>query len=200
LIVSFAEPKVTVAQKVAWQTIIRSAGGPRRLNQVLTVAQLPFPPMYKAVFQNSKAALIFAAMTVVSAVVMVGSPEDKGVLNEAADRFGEQRENVVEEAKAFAESQSVADVPSDPEAGWGSSRKSVFGDYNSEESIETDFYAPAPAPGQSTKPAGQPAARIPGPQPVVADNEGIPVPGTDDAEPVRGAPVITSRRMTIEPK
>jgi hypothetical protein len=155
--------------------------------------------MYKAVFQNSKAALIFAAMTIVSAVVMVGSPEDKGVVNKAVDLIGEQRETVVKDAKAYAESQSVADAPSDPDTGWGSSRSSVFGDYNSEETVESDFYAPAPAPGQADQPKAQPQARKPGPQPVVADNEGIPVPGPDDPAPVRGAPVITSRQLTIEP-
>ena len=32
--------------------------------------------MYKTVFQNSKAALAFAAMTLFGAVAMVGTPED----------------------------------------------------------------------------------------------------------------------------
>lgn len=40
--------------------------------------------MYKAVFQNSKIALIFAVVTILSAVSMVGSSEDSGLLVRAA--------------------------------------------------------------------------------------------------------------------
>jgi hypothetical protein len=160
--------------------------------------------MYKAVFQNSKAALIFAALTVVSAVVMIGSPEDKGMLNKAVDRFGEQREAIVEEAQAYAESQSVADVASDPAAGWGSSKPPVFGEYPSEDAPERDFYAPLPQPESTPKPGSTPQsssqARVPGPQPVVADNVGIPVPDNDDPPIQSSAPVITSRKLTIEPR
>ena len=41
-------------------------------------------PMYKAVFQNSKIALIFAAMTLFSAVSMVGTSDDAGLLTKIA--------------------------------------------------------------------------------------------------------------------
>ncbi len=40
--------------------------------------------MYKAVFQNSKIALIFAAMTLFSAVSMVGTSDDGGLLTKIA--------------------------------------------------------------------------------------------------------------------
>lgn len=41
--------------------------------------------MYKYVFRNSKVALLFAGMTLFSAVSMIGTPEDKGALTEAVD-------------------------------------------------------------------------------------------------------------------
>lgn len=156
--------------------------------------------MYKAVFQNSKAALLFAGMTIFGAVSMIGSPEDKGVLNKAVERFGDERETFAENAQAFAESQSFGDAPSNPEAGWGSSKSSVFGDYDPDAAAESDFYAPAPTPGSAKTPKVATPARKPGPQPVIADSEGIPVPGPDDDGPVTGAPFISSRQMTLEPK
>lgn len=41
--------------------------------------------MYKAVFKNRKIALLFVAMTLFSAIRMVGSSEDAGVLAEATN-------------------------------------------------------------------------------------------------------------------
>jgi len=157
--------------------------------------------MYKTLFQNSKAALLFAGMIIVGAVTMVGTPDDEGVLDKAVDRFGEERETIVEDAREFAESQSVADEVMDPDAGWGSSAGSEFGDYQSEDSPPDDFYAPPPSP--SEPPKHQTFREIRGPQPVVSDNVGIPVPGPDDA-PARAGPqgraVITSREMTLTPQ
>jgi hypothetical protein len=155
--------------------------------------------MYKTLFQNSKAAMLFAVVTVVGAVVMVGSPEDKGVLNKAVDEFGEQRESFVEGAQTFAESQSVADEPIDPEAGWGSSKSSVFGEYSPAETELPGFYDPPPQPGNSSTPKPQPTARIPGPQPVIADSEGIPLSSVGAAPAPSGQAVITARQTTIEP-
>ncbi len=85
--------------------------------------------MYKTLFQNSKAALLFAGMTILGAVMMVGSPEDEGVLDKAVDRFGKERETIVEDAQEFAETQSVPDKVMDPDAGWGSSPQPDFGNY-----------------------------------------------------------------------
>jgi hypothetical protein len=137
--------------------------------------------MYKAMFQNSKAALLFAAVIIVSAIVMVGSPEDKGMLNKAVDRFGEQPEAVAEAPQEYTEPPVVeSEKPAiDPAAGWGSSKASPFGDYNGDAAAEGDFYEAAPQPA-ATAPKSAPQARIPGPQPVIADSEGIPVPGLDD--------------------
>ena len=147
--------------------------------------------MYKTVFQNSKAALLFAGLTIFGAVTMVGSPEDKGVLDRTADIFAAERESIANDAQVFAESQSVADAPAmNPDAGWGSTAP-VFGEYGQGPTT----VGPALPPS-----GGSQAAIIPGPQPVVADNEGIPVPGPDDrpSQP-SGPPVITAREMTITP-
>jgi zona occludens toxin (predicted ATPase) len=77
--------------------------------------------MYKAVFRNSKVALIFAVMTIISAVSMVGTSEDSGPLVDAISKANASR----------AVSGSAAQPPAPP---------SVFGDYNPNEIV------PAPAP------------------------------------------------------
>ena len=152
--------------------------------------------MYKSVFQNSKAALVFAGMTIFGAVAIVGSPDDKGVLNKAVDRFSDERETIVEDARQFAETHSVGDALPAPDAGWGSNNE-VFGEYAPGNAGGSA--APAPV---AKGPTGSVAAIIPGPQPVVADNEGIPV--GPNGEPQAGyappPPVITSRQMVIEPR
>lgn len=160
--------------------------------------------MYKTVFQNSKAALIFAGMTIFGAVMMVGSPEDQGMLNKVTDRFSQEREAIVEQARDYAEAQSVGDVAGnreiDPAAGWGSSRP-VFGEYASAEAITGGTNATDPMPQRTSKKPT--SGTIPGPQPVVSDYEGIPVPRPDklqDQVSPPPVPVITSREMTIEPQ
>lgn len=66
--------------------------------------------MYKLVFQNRKFALIFAVMTIMSAVSMVGTPEDSGVVGRAA--------TLAENARANREGGAPAPPP-----------PAVFGDY-----------------------------------------------------------------------
>ena len=147
--------------------------------------------MYKTVFQNSKAALLFAGLTIIGAVSMVGSPEDKGVLDRAVDIFAAQRETVSNDAQVYAETQSVPDTPAaSPGEGWGGGA-SVFGEFAPGDSA----VGPAvPASG------GNQTALIPGPQPVVADNVGIPVPGPGNPDRQRsGPPVITAREVAITP-
>jgi hypothetical protein len=157
--------------------------------------------MYKTVFQNSKAALIFAGMTIFGAVVMIGSPEDKGVVTGAVDLIDDQRTTIVSEAESFAQSQSVPDAPSystaKPEDEIGSS----FGDFTPEGTAtnnphQWEGYPSTPTP---TTPPAAPQVYKPGRQPVVADNQGTPVPGKDNDPPLGGPPVITSRQMTIQP-
>ncbi len=64
-----------------------------------------------------------------------------------------------------------------------------------EDSEPDDFYAPVPVPGATPK--ARTFKEIPGPQPVMGDNVGTPVPGPDDQP---GTPVITSRQMTLTPQ
>ncbi|PLK22905.1 hypothetical protein C0V72_12295 [Porphyrobacter sp. TH134] len=78
--------------------------------------------MYKQVFQNSKVALLFAGMTLFSAVSLIGTPEDSGVLTQAADLVEAQRESFASDVQNFADGQSVGDKP---RAG-----RLVFGDYD----------------------------------------------------------------------
>jgi hypothetical protein len=133
--------------------------------------------MYNVVFRNSKAAMVFAAMTVVSAVVMIGSPEDEGVVNKAVDLIGQQRETAAAEPSNFAEPQSVTEAPRKSKPRWGDSPPTVFDDYNSESIPEPSDAAPVAQVGAPAK--ASPQVRIAGPQPVVADNPGTPVLGND---------------------
>lgn len=82
--------------------------------------------LYKAVFKNSKVALLFAAIAIVSAVSMVGTSEDGGPLLDA-----------VSKAKAsHAASGDAAPPPPPP---------SVFGEYNPNESVPAPVAEPMPA-------------------------------------------------------
>jgi hypothetical protein len=114
--------------------------------------------VYKSVFQSSKAALVFAGLTIFGAVSMVGTPEDEGVLDRTASHFAAQSEAAAQ-ASSNSEASDAASENEDPDAAGA-----VFSDYNPG--------APAPA----TTATDGTWEVIPGPQPVVADNEGIPVP------------------------
>ncbi len=154
--------------------------------------------MYKTVFQNSKAALVFAGITIFGAVIMVGSPEDEGALTKTINRFSQQRETFVEDTRAFAEAQSVPDTVNDPSAGWGSSSPTVFGSYDAEAGQTSSGTANNGVAAYRSQ-DGQSDAILPGPQPVIADNVGIPVPRDDGVSQPPPVPVITSRKMTLEP-
>lgn len=147
--------------------------------------------MYKAVFQNSKAALIFAGLTIFGAAAMVGSSDDKGMVSRVADLVASQRQTIADEAEQFAESQSVGDAPSangNADAGWGSDEP-AFGDY------DPDTSEPSPVAPMSAKPGptGSVAAILP-------EDYVVPEPGADGfaSQPVP-QPVITNRKMVITP-
>ncbi len=149
--------------------------------------------MYKAVFQNSKAALIFAGLTIFGAVAMVGSSEEKGMVNRVADLVASQRQMIAADAEQFAESQSVADAPSanadgDADAGWGRDEP-AFSDYTSEPSEPSPVAPISAKPG----PTGSVAAILP-------RDYVVPEPGADGfaTQPVP-QPVITNRKMVITP-
>jgi hypothetical protein len=137
--------------------------------------------MYKLVFQNSKIALAFAAMTVFGAVSMVGTSEDSGVVTRAADLIVSQRASIASDAAAYAEGQSGGDAPGK------ASPPSVFGDYTpadeaaAQQALKTAPKGPPP-PGNSLMTA--PLA----PGAVVLDSGQV------------GVPVITERDMEIEPQ
>lgn len=92
--------------------------------------------MSKNLFQNSKAALGFAALTLVGAVSMVGTSDNSGMLPKLAQRFANQ-------PPAAQPSEAAAETPPAPPPakkvvpGWydtpsatPTAQASVFGDYN----------------------------------------------------------------------
>ncbi|WP_379923100.1 hypothetical protein [Erythrobacter sp. R86502] len=78
--------------------------------------------MYKTVFQNSKVALAFAAMTVCSAVSMVGTSDDGGMLTSAVKLIELQRDSSAESAQRMDDSSRESGPAAEP---------AVFGDYGS---------------------------------------------------------------------
>ncbi|QDH33294.1 hypothetical protein [Porphyrobacter sp. YT40] len=136
--------------------------------------------MYKAVFQNSKAALAFAAMILFSAVSMVGTSEDNGVLIRAVDNLEAQRASIASDAAEFAERNSDGDVPKveAPEP-------KVFGEFT-------------PADEAAARQAKTVAPK--GPPPPGYDLMTAPLaPGAQIGDDQPAEPVITDRQMTIEP-
>jgi len=153
--------------------------------------------MSKTLFANSKAALVFAGMTILVAVAVVG-PQGGGGLLELAKRSAGQSPPPAAEAAPLpppppAPSQSAAMLePLDPASGWGGTADPVFGEYAETDSAADEPEAPgtfAPAPAArppSTRSAGPSALAIGGP--VKADNPGIIVPRPDGATPGPPAP------------
>ncbi|UYV16177.1 hypothetical protein [Porphyrobacter sp. ULC335] len=140
--------------------------------------------MYKAVFQNSKYALIFAVLTLISAVSMVGTSEDGGVVGKVTSLVEARRDQIASNAQAYAESQSEGDQPPAAEA---SAAPSVFGDYGG-----------GPAQGAATPGSATPARNVGNPMTarlsptatVVERGSSFPT----------GEPFISEREMTIEPE
>lgn len=97
--------------------------------------------MYKAVFQNSKVALIFAGLTILSAVSIVGTPEDGGVVGQVT--------GLVEARSAAGGDGSGAQGGSEPASGEGG-EPSVFGDYAP--AAETAAAAPSAGLAQAGNP------------------------------------------------
>ena len=139
--------------------------------------------MYKSVFQSSKAALAFAGLTVFSAVSLVGTSDDSGIVGKAADFISAQRANIASEAQAFAEGQSQGDTPGQAGAGSGS-ENAVFGDYG------VDDASGAKASGGTASPGGNPMTAPLSPTATV-DHRG---------PTITGEPYISDREMTIELK
>lgn len=137
--------------------------------------------MYKIVFQNSKIALAFAAMTVLGAVSMVGTPEDSGVVTQAADLIAAQRQSIASNAAAYAESQSGGDVTIKAKP------PSVFGDYTPADQAAAKQVVTA-APKGSSQPGNSLMTAPIAPGAIMLDSGEV------------GYPVITEREMTITPE
>lgn len=84
--------------------------------------------MSRTLFENSKAALAFAAVTLVGAVAMVGSSDNEGVLPRVAEGLAEQTGNAGEAAPAPAPTAEGAAQTSAPVEN-AQSETPVFGDY-----------------------------------------------------------------------
>ncbi len=146
--------------------------------------------MSRTLFENSKAALAFAAMTIIGAVAMVGTLETSGVLGVAVDQLGAERETIASETRDFADQQSVSDKVSNPDSA-SAIGGSAFGDFPASEPPRQPVTTGPPstfAPAQGNGPAN--ASLAPGA--IVA------APGDTDAPEAN--PVITGRKMTIEPQ
>ncbi len=169
--------------------------------------------MSKSPLANSKSALVFAGMTIVSALMIASPREGGGFLDNTVGRVAEQRENIAEEARVVSEEGTQVIEPLDPAAGWGGTGDPVFGSYGSEETPvseeeQANSVSPAQSSTTSSAPASTSARRSPsaaGPigGPVRADSPGVVVPrnGGEAAEDgPRGDPVVTSRTLKIEPQ
>jgi hypothetical protein len=160
--------------------------------------------MSKGLLTNPKAALVFAGITIVSAIVMVGPQGGGGVLDQAVGTIGQQREAVVEQARVVSEQGTEVIEPLDPAAGWGGTADPVFGEFTEEpveEAIVEESVEPAPAPVRDAPRVYEQSVPVGGP--VVADAPGIVVPGDDDARDraaSRAIPVVTSRKLSIQPQ
>lgn len=157
-------------------------------------------------FENSRAALAFAGITIVGAAFMIGPGEGSGVLDKTVDRYADESDPIVEEAQDFADEQSVHDEAFDPASGWASG-EDTFSDYQPDAEEEPVFEDADPASAESS---AEPAALTPRntanrtqASPPVADTPGELVPRPDQGQ-ARNAPsvvpVITGRRVTITPQ
>lgn len=135
--------------------------------------------MSRTLFENSKAALAFAGVTIIGAVIMIGSPDNEGVLDKTVDSFAQERGDEAAIIAEPVEAQSSPVSISDPDAGWGSSKQSVYPEPRPEVSppeMVNDF---SPPPRDRDNSDRQQPDLIPGPQPVVGDSPGIPVSSQD---------------------
>lgn len=161
--------------------------------------------MSKGLLSNPKAALVFAGITIVSAIVMVGPQNGGGLLDRTVGSIGQQGEVVAEEAPTVVQEQPrMADEPLDPAAGWGGTADPAFGEFTEEpieETPEEQAAQSAPAPVRNAPRIYEQTVPVGGP--VVADAPGIVVPGDDDARDKaasRAIPVATSRKINIQPQ
>lgn len=90
--------------------------------------------MYKMVFQNSKVALLFAIVTIMSAVSMVGTSEDSGLLLRVASLINGQRSHAAGPSDASGQPSEAPPPPS------------VFGEYDASASAPVSASQATTAP------------------------------------------------------
>ena len=147
--------------------------------------------MSNPLFSSSKAALVFAGITIFGTLIMVGP--GGGVLGVATDRFGQPDEPVQQEAApAVVEKKPKIIEPLDPDAGWGGTGDPVFGDYDGSGEVhpteapqDTAAEPSAPVSGPASASQTRRAAAMPAATggPVQADSLGtlVPRPGSGAA-------------------
>jgi len=140
--------------------------------------------MLRTMFENNKAALAFAGITIVGAALMIGPGDGGGALDKTIARYTEEPEAPAPAAQEIAEEQSEPDEAFDQASGWASS-ENAFGDYQPEGEEETVFEDANPASAESS---AEPAALTP---PGGADNLGGFDPRLD-----QGQARSTKRRRT----
>jgi hypothetical protein len=108
--------------------------------------------MYKSVFKSSKIALLFAGMTLVSAVSMIGTSEDAGMLTETVQRIEERSSAFAKDTQSAAPARSEAEEAEAP----------VFGDYTGKEPAAQAAAAPARGSGSPMDAPLAPTAKATG--------------------------------------
>ncbi len=151
---------------------------------------------------STKSALVFAALTIFGTLMMVGP--GGGVLDRTMERFGQQpSEPAPQEAPATAVQERPKVVePLDPDAGWGGTGETVFGDYASAEVPGSETMPEESAPPSASAPQVRRVSAMPQATggPVKADSLGELVPRDGSGENPRGEAVVTSRSISIEPE
>lgn len=101
--------------------------------------------MSRTLFENSKAALAFAAVIIVGAVSMVGTSDDRGVLPALVERFSAKPAGQPGAETSGEGNQAASNAPAAP--------ASVFGDYSGTKPTGT---APTGSGGSSAGPVANP--------------------------------------------
>ncbi len=121
--------------------------------------------MSRTLFENSKAALAFAGITLLCAVSMVGTSDNDGMLPKLADRFGAKSAAVEQPTSAPPEAErerrAVDQAGNQPPSSWydAPQQAPVFGNFSDGDSAVDN--APDPIGAQAASP-GSPVTQPPG--------------------------------------